>query len=303
MVAVLVGMHLMAGDVIVLRNSTRIDAKILEVSDTEIKYKKSNNLDGPTFTQKVENISAVIYDNGDVTSYADQAPAQTTPQNSKSSNATLNKTSGNQTESKSKLQFNPQPSDNYWFGLTVGYVSKNQKASSYNGENASVSWLSAQQGVSPAMRFGFTMNPTFKYGIGLRSGLFFEYAREVLTNVRQAHDITISIPMQLSYRYEIIQKVSLMLYTGPIFDFGALRIESYEGGITENDYAHDLYSSSYKSGYSGFNCLWGIGAGIQWDRLRLDVGGDFGMVNKYTVEKGVTLNWNKPVYVTLTCFF
>ena len=85
-----------------------------------------------------------------------------------------------------------------------------------------------------------------------------------------------------------------MIYTGPIFDFGAFMAVSSGSESTIN-----LYSQGDK--YRGFNCLWGIGAGIQWDRLRLDVGGDFGMVNKDNEFDELT--WNKPVYVTLTCFF
>ena len=308
-----------AADVIVLRNSTRIDAKILEVSDTEIKYKKANNLDGPTFTQKVEGISAIIYENGDVTSYADQAPvqAQSAPQNnskaSAASNAPADQPVQAQKEGKFKLQFNPQPSDKYWCGLTVGYMSKNMQ-SSYMRSKAQGSFIMGEENaVTPAMRVGLTMNPTFKYGIGLRTGIFMEYGREVLKDEAETprgditdlvgHDITLSVPLQLSYRYEIIPKLSVMLYTGPIFDFGAFCTVTYNGDTyeKENIYAYDFYTGN--SGYSGFNCLWGIGAGVQWDRLRLDIGGDFGMVNKYPSGEGITLNWNKPVYVTLTCFF
>lgn len=309
-----------AADVIVLRNSTRIDAKILEVSDTEIKYKKVNNLNGPTFTQKVEGISAIIYENGDVTSYADQAPTQqastqtqSKPQSNNVSNTSANQAADEKKESNFKLQFNPQPSDKYWFGLTIGYVSKNMKATAY-GESATGSFIFAgrsEKTVTPAMRLGLTMNPTFKYGIGLRTGLFFEYGIESLPEAAETpsgdiadvvgHDIGLSVPLQLSYRYELIPKLSLMLYTGPIFDFGMARIVSYPGSEPENIYGYDI--SSGKQGYSGFNCLWGIGAGIQWDHLRLDIGGDFGMVNKYTSEGSAKLNWNKPVYVTLTWLF
>lgn len=324
MAAVLVGLNLMAVDVIVLRNSTRIDAKILEVSDSEIKYKKANNLNGPTFTQKVEGISAIIYENGDVTSYADQAPApapvqqastqtQSKPQSNNASNSPANQAPAEKKESNFKLQFNPQPSDNYWFGLTVGYVSKNMKATAY-GESATGSFIFAGESgktFTPAMRLGLTMNPTFKYGIGLRTGLFFEYGIESLPEAAETpageivdmtgHDIGLSVPLQLSYRYEVISKLSLMLYTGPIFDFGLARIASYPGAESENIYAYDIYSG--QPGYSGFNCLWGIGAGIQWDHLRLDIGGDFGMVNKYPSGGSARLNWNKPVYVTLTWLF
>ncbi|HIZ85561.1 MAG TPA: hypothetical protein IAC04_03625, partial [Candidatus Coprenecus stercoravium] len=42
-----------AQDIIVLKNSERIDAKIVNVSSTEISYKKASYLDGPTFTLNI----------------------------------------------------------------------------------------------------------------------------------------------------------------------------------------------------------------------------------------------------------
>ena len=300
-----------ADDVIVLRNSTRIDAKILEVSDTEIKYKKANNLNGPTFIQKVETISVIIYENGDVVSYADQAsrPVQqasnqsqipNTPQESKVSNTSENQ-ADEKKNSKKKLQFNPQPSDNYITGITIGYVSKTVSVS--NGyQTLSGSWFTGQVGkVSPAMRVGLTVNPTFKFGIGLRTGLNMEYAFEAHSSEALLHDITLSVPLQLSYRYELIPKLSFMLYTGPVFDFGAyMSFQEYTSSGWES--SENLYGSG-KNGYFGFNALWGIGAGIQWDHLRLDVGGELGMVNKVNEEMEVAGKWNKPVYVTLTWLF
>lgn len=56
-------------DVIVLNNSDRIDAKIIEVSDSEIRYKKVTNLDGPTYVQKTSEIAAIIYKNGETIAY------------------------------------------------------------------------------------------------------------------------------------------------------------------------------------------------------------------------------------------
>ena len=90
-----------------------------------------------------------------------------------------------------------------------------------------------------------------------------------------------------------------MIYTGPVFDFGAyLALSTYDENpaTPANKTSDNLYSESSK--YIGFNALWGIGAGVQWSHLRLNVGGEFGMVAKNEVGK-----WNKPVYITLTWLF
>ena len=112
-----------AADIIVLTNNTRIEAKILEVSDTEIKYKKASNTDGPTFIQKTDQISVVIYDDGEVVSYAgnpkkaSQAKETTTEQpasdnkNNAATNSTENTTASSTQPKEKALKFNPQPSD------------------------------------------------------------------------------------------------------------------------------------------------------------------------------------------------
>ena len=55
-----------AQDIIVTKQATRIDAKILEVSDTEVRYKKTSNMDGPTFVMSTSEISSILYANGEV---------------------------------------------------------------------------------------------------------------------------------------------------------------------------------------------------------------------------------------------
>lgn len=59
-----------AKDIIVLKNAEVVEAKILEVSSTEIKYKRLNNLNGPTFSVNISEVSTVVYENGDVESFA-----------------------------------------------------------------------------------------------------------------------------------------------------------------------------------------------------------------------------------------
>lgn len=55
-----------AQDIIVTKQSTRIDAKVLEISDTEVRYKKVSNIEGPTFVMATSDILAIIFDNGEV---------------------------------------------------------------------------------------------------------------------------------------------------------------------------------------------------------------------------------------------
>lgn len=58
-----------AADIIVTTGAQKINAKILEVTPTEIKYKESSNPNGPIFTISVDEISSIIYANGKVAAF------------------------------------------------------------------------------------------------------------------------------------------------------------------------------------------------------------------------------------------
>lgn len=87
-------LYMAAQDIIVTREEKRIEAKITEVSDTEIKYRDANNPDGPLFVMGVDKISTIIYSNGTVKVFEQpQAPAQsgTRPPISAQYQASLNR--------------------------------------------------------------------------------------------------------------------------------------------------------------------------------------------------------------------
>lgn len=53
-----------ACDIITLKTGEEINAKVLEISQTEIKYKKCDNLDGPTFIIPKSNATKIKFSNG-----------------------------------------------------------------------------------------------------------------------------------------------------------------------------------------------------------------------------------------------
>ena len=54
-----------AQDVIHKNDSTTIDAKVQEIGETEIKYRKFSNPDGPTYTVKKSEVAYIAYQNGE----------------------------------------------------------------------------------------------------------------------------------------------------------------------------------------------------------------------------------------------
>lgn len=54
----------LAQDTIYLRNSLTIPARITEITLTEVKYKKANNLNGPSYTLLKSEVKVIRYENG-----------------------------------------------------------------------------------------------------------------------------------------------------------------------------------------------------------------------------------------------
>lgn len=65
MLLLLAATHANAQDVIVLKDGNTVVSKILEITTTEIKYKKFSNPDGPTYTVLKSEVKGINYANGD----------------------------------------------------------------------------------------------------------------------------------------------------------------------------------------------------------------------------------------------
>lgn len=71
--AIVATCSLFAQDIIVTKDAKKIEATILEVSKSEIKYKEIDNPNGPTFILETDEISSIIYSNGKVVVYNQNA--------------------------------------------------------------------------------------------------------------------------------------------------------------------------------------------------------------------------------------
>lgn len=65
MLLLLAAVQAKAQDVIVMKDGNTVVSKILEITTTEIKYKKFSNLDGPTYTVLKSEVKGINYANGD----------------------------------------------------------------------------------------------------------------------------------------------------------------------------------------------------------------------------------------------
>lgn len=65
-----------AQDVIITRDSKRIDAKVEEISETEVRYHRQDNLNGPVFVLPTSQIASIVFANGDVTTFNNPSTQQ-----------------------------------------------------------------------------------------------------------------------------------------------------------------------------------------------------------------------------------
>ncbi len=294
-----------ADDVIICKDAKRIDAIIVEVSNVEVRYKKASNPTGPTFVIPVADITTIMYSDGEVwvnnaaavapaATQTAPATAQAQPTQEVAPATTLDSPVAQEVApKKGGLKFNPTPvGKKRIFGLTVGYISKQIKYS-YEGETEKEPWIGLKEGTSStALAVGFTLTPEFKYGIGIQTGLYYEWCSEESEGVR-ASEHALAVPVRLQYRYEIIPDLSIFLYTGPKFDFGLAFPITYDGEKM------DVYKE--EDAPKRFRMLWGLGAGIQWKTLQLRLGGDWGMTNVYDSEVKCTLV--EPFNICLSTMF
>lgn len=179
------------------------------------------------------------------------------------------------------------PTDRRAWSLDFGYRSLNRTDGTHEKQE-----LSNGKKYIPGFRFGIGYNPTFKYGLGFKTGLNLDYAHCKSSSSsyygykkEENQDfVTIGLPLQVSYRYEVIRHLSLMLYTGPI-----LNVDAYRGTDTPD-------------GDNCFGMAWGIGAAVQWKRLRMNIGGDFGIYHQWNRDaesKKDKIFQNTPIYLTL----
>ncbi len=66
-------------DIITKKNGDDIKAKVLEVTTTEVKYKKFDNLDGPSFTILKSDVLLIRYENGTKDVFNDDKKSENIP--------------------------------------------------------------------------------------------------------------------------------------------------------------------------------------------------------------------------------
>lgn len=215
--------------------------------------------------------------------------------------------------------------DRYWLGFTIGYGSRTMTISRLQFRD-NTSFLPSNIGYTPSLRFGVIINPTFVFGVGLRTGAVVDYSRSVYRDEQASvwqnifnnsdlsyfnnylhrndatvfRNISISVPAQVSFRLHL-RRLSFLLYTGPVVEAGHWQAQyvTVDGRTTRSDnlYRSEMFRTS-SGKFNAWNILWGVGAGIQFNRFRIDFSSDWGMR-----KMADSYYWNQPFGLNFTFFW
>lgn len=77
--AVLFVVFACAQDIIITSDAKKIEAKVLEISETEIRYKEADDLEGPTYVISVPKVSSIVLSSGKVKVFGGNQPEAAQP--------------------------------------------------------------------------------------------------------------------------------------------------------------------------------------------------------------------------------
>jgi hypothetical protein len=81
-----------AQDIIITKNARKIEVKVLEINNSDVKYKNFDNQDGPIYTILKSAISSILYANGTVEIFPETQTTNSASNYNSSSNSTNNST-------------------------------------------------------------------------------------------------------------------------------------------------------------------------------------------------------------------
>lgn len=277
MILLCIAVSLFATDIIILKNSTRIDAVIQEVSQSEIKYKKASNPNGPSFILSTSEIVSIVYDNGEVQTFNDNNNQQQSYNNNQQS-YNNNQQSYNNPRTSSFVLRDAES----WSSFTMNY--------SYYKPKKDFSGYKTMNGFN----VGFLMQNRMYKNLVLLWGLEYQFAmskdkEDGETDKWMNHNI--KVPLRFGFSMPFAKKSSVTVFFGPSFDFNVATIFRWE---YYGDYGeHDLVNGKYKYKHDGekgsesadkifgfFDVPLGIGVMYKYNHFGIRLQHEWGLVNR-----------------------
>ena len=108
--------------------------------------------------------------------------------------------------------------------------------------------------------------------------------KEVITHRVLAHNAT--VPLRMFYTIPVWKQLNIFFYTGPQLHIGLAQNDYMDTQLSESTkvwlQSQNIETEPYDRMHDEMvraNIQWGIGAGLEWDKYRLQGGYDFGLNN------------------------
>lgn len=153
---------------------------------------------------------------------------------------------------------------------------------------------------------GFRIEPLFKYGFGINTGVFYEYYYskgetdyhygESYHPIFQEH--ALYVPFHLEYRLNFSRKFQLFFYGGASFDYGLMaKIKTDNGNLYFDD------DNAYE-GFLGkrYNVSYEYGGGMRFGRVQFNFTVSRGLINM-SQDRDYEIKQNKDIMGAMTIMF
>lgn len=181
----------------------------------------------------------------------------------------------------------------------------------YQGANLHYNDKESDNKMKPAFRVGVAVDfPVYYFGAGelsIQPGLYYSAKGSKVSNKLYEYNVNlgyIEMPILANVRFGVTQDVNVFVNAGPYLAYGVYsssssKLLSKEVG-KEGD-ALDLYKDAFKKdgALKPFDAGIQVGAGAEYKRIMLAVGGQFGLSNINNVAKDDFKTTNSTFFVTL----
>ena len=171
----------------------------------------------------------------------------------------------------------------------LGYINATENTTYTNGDTKTT---------TPTALNGFYVGGQYDMpvaavsGLGVEAGLFanFLFGSEhsnglfgLGSGTYKYSDITLNVPVNATFGFDLAGDTNVFAYAGPIFQFGLTNKTSFQGDGSSNTTITDNFAGNDPR--NRFNLLIGGGIGAQVSGIRITVGVDQSLLNYQTADK------------------
>lgn len=176
-----------------------------------------------------------------------------------------------------------------WIGLSLGYVNKYWRTDM--GDKVIRENIWGEEGKKiHGVQVGVLLQPCLPVGLGLHSGLFYEYYYSVSQAVKNAgyddfREHNLYLPLHALYRLPITTDASVSIFGGLGFNLAmwgsynnSVRVRHYDGTLTTDSYVGEWQKYGNGEWPRHFNAQWEIGCSARINIFQL----------RFTYSRGLT---------------